>query len=115
MSTKNTLTAEELLEHIVKEIEYAEGIIDQSFHNETYLKAMCRSIEIAGEAANRFVKKFSPDQSPIPWRDLIDMRNRLIHGYDSIIPNVVWEVAKRDFIPLKPHLRALIEHHKSGN
>ena len=52
-------------------------------------KAVERNIEIIGEAMNRIIKiapQFPIDES----RKIIDTRNRIIHGYDSVSEDVLW-------------------------
>lgn len=47
----------------------------------------------------------------IPWRDISDMRNRLIHGYDQISWKLVWETVKNDLPPLKEFIEKHIKIH----
>ena len=46
--------------------------------------ALIRLIEIIGEAAARVSTKGRIRYPSIPWREVIGMRNRLVHGYDSV-------------------------------
>ena len=32
----------------------------------------------------------------MPWRDVIDCRNRLIHGYDTLDLDIVWAIVAND-------------------
>jgi uncharacterized protein with HEPN domain len=43
-----------------------------------------------GEAANRLPEAFQQDFPEIPWRQIIDMRNRLVHHYEVTDPDQVW-------------------------
>jgi uncharacterized protein with HEPN domain len=43
----------------------------------------------------------------IPWKDIAGMRDRLIHGNDSVDLDEVWDAARRDVPRL---MRALREH-----
>jgi uncharacterized protein with HEPN domain len=38
----------------------------------------------------------------VPWQDIVDLRNRLIHGYDAVDLDIVWQIIQTD-------LPALIE------
>ena len=52
--------------------------------------SLVQLIEMIGEAANRVTpQRRHPD---IPWADAIAARNRMIHGYDSIEYDVVWQI-----------------------
>jgi uncharacterized protein with HEPN domain len=58
--------------------------------------AIARNLEVIGEAVNRLpedVRRPVPDFS---WREPIGMRNWLIHGYDAIDMDIVWETVTRD-------------------
>lgn len=46
--------------------------------------AVIRAIEVIGEAAGRVSDDFVAQHPEIPWRQIIGMRNRMIHGYDDI-------------------------------
>jgi uncharacterized protein with HEPN domain len=43
-----------------------------------------------GEAANRLPEAFQKDFPEIPWRQIINMRNRLVHHYEVTDPDQVW-------------------------
>ncbi|MDO5845633.1 MAG: DUF86 domain-containing protein, partial [Methanocorpusculum sp.] len=63
-------------------------------------RAVIRSIEIIGEAANQISKEFRDEHPAIPWRKLTDTRNRLIHGYFSVSMVIVWEIIEKEVQPL---------------
>ena len=60
--------------------------------------AVIRRLEVVGEAAGRVSEEFRAQYPDIPWRQIIGMRNRMIHGYDSVDVHVVWETAY-DYVP----------------
>ncbi len=62
--------------------------------------AVIRRIEILGEAAKRLSPEMRLAYPQIPWRDIAGMRDRVIHGYDTVQVTIVWETATRDM----PHL-----------
>lgn len=70
--------------------------------------AVIRNIEIVGEAASRLSAEFAARHAAIPWRDIVGMRHRLIHGYLKVNLDTVWEVVERDLPALAPKLRALL-------
>ena len=73
--------------------------------------AVIRRIEIIGEAARRVSDK-TRTELPLPWSDMVSMRNRMIHEYDDIDITTVWVTAKRDLPPLIAFLEKII---KSGD
>jgi uncharacterized protein with HEPN domain len=60
---------------------------------------LTRLVEIIGEAASRVDAEERGRYKGIPWSQIVGMRNRLIHGYDSVDLDILWEVVSRD-LPL---------------
>jgi uncharacterized protein with HEPN domain len=71
-------------------------------------RAVERNIEIIGEAMNRIIKKDSTIQITNS-RKLVDVRNRIIHGYDSVSDEVIWGVVVRHIPVLREEIERLIE------
>lgn len=45
-----------------------------------------------GEAASRLSRLDEPDPASVPWHRVVSMRNWLIHGYDVIDRELVWQM-----------------------
>ena len=58
--------------------------------NRQLLLSLVKEIEIIGEAAARISDELKEELSAIPWRQIVAMRNRLIHAYFDIDPDIVW-------------------------
>ena len=71
--------------------------------------AVIMRIGILGEAVNNLPKKFRKEHKEIPWQDIANMRNKLIHEYFGIDVEVVWETAKEDVPELKIKMLELIK------
>ena len=69
-------------------------------------------LEIIGEAAVGVSSEFKEKYPQIRWRNIVGMRNRLIHGYYDINKNVVWKTVKEDIPPLNADLGKIIEYEK---
>jgi len=57
------------------------------------LFALVRAIEIVGEAANKISDEARAALPAIPWPAIVGMRNRLIHAYFEVDPQLVWQTA----------------------
>ncbi|MBS3749863.1 MAG: DUF86 domain-containing protein [Candidatus Thermoplasmatota archaeon] len=57
-------------------------------------------LEIIGEAGNQISEEVKEQYVDIPWKRIIGMRNRLIHGYFDIDLAIVWKTATEDIPPL---------------
>lgn len=62
----------------------------------TLFLALTRLVELVGEASARVDAETRARYPGIPWRAIKETRNRLIHAYDDIDPDVLWEVASVD-------------------
>lgn len=71
--------------------------------------ALAQLIEIVGEAASRVPEEFRANHPQIPWRLAADMRNKLIHGYDSIEYSIVFDTVKRELPLLIAQLDVVID------
>ncbi len=61
-------------------------------------RAVERNIEIIGEAMTRILK-VEPAIEISDSRKIVDTRNRIIHGYDSVSDDVIWLIAIR-YLPI---------------
>jgi uncharacterized protein with HEPN domain len=77
--------------------------------------SLVRLLEIIGEAANRILPNEQPLYSEIPWSQIISLRNRLIHGYDTIDFDILWEIITKDLPPLIKSLEAIISSETPQN
>lgn len=77
--------------------------------------ALVRLIEIIGEAASK-VSAETQNRSPmIEWRDIIGTRNRLIHAYEAVNFDILWQIASVDLPQLIPKLQQAIDHESKGD
>ena len=70
--------------------------------------AVAHQIQIIGEAAGQVSAEFQLAHSEIPWRQIIGMRHRLVHGYREVRPDVVWDTARNAIESLIAALQPLI-------
>jgi uncharacterized protein with HEPN domain len=68
---------------------------------------LVRLLEIVGEAAGRISEELRAEQTSIPWPRIVGLRNRLIHGYDSVDMDILWEILTNDLPPLIESLQAI--------
>lgn len=89
---------------------FAEGLNESDLaQDRKLLLAIVKSIEIVGEAASKLSDATISAAPDIPWRNIIGMRNRLIHGYFAIDTEIVWKTAVYEIPPLLESLKHLIE------
>lgn len=77
--------------------EFVHGLDRAAFEKDVKTQsAVLHQIMVLGEAATRLSESFRDALAEIPWRLMIGMRNRLIHGYDDVDLDEVWATATRD-------------------
>ncbi len=64
--------------------------------DEVFAAALERFVEIIGEAASCIAERRRHAMKDIPWTQIIGMRNRLIHGYMTINPDILWKAVCQD-------------------
>jgi uncharacterized protein with HEPN domain len=88
---------------------FTEGMDEAAFLNSRlHQNAVIRSLEIIGEAAGKISPEFRATHPEIPWREIIGMRHRLIHGYGEVRLDIVWAAVQDDLRPLIATLHPLI-------
>lgn len=102
------------LQHIfdaISEIEsYVQNSDYDSFQNNSMMQFACvKQLEIIGEAANHLTSHFKKLYSEIQWREIIDLRNLLIHEYFGVDTKIVWDIIKTDIVLLKSQIKEIIE------
>jgi len=75
--------------------------------NKMLRRAVEREFEIIGEAMNR-IEKLNPTIKISSKRQIISMRNRVIHGYDKIDNEIIWGTIVRHLPTLKIEIRDLL-------
>ncbi|MBT9484342.1 HepT-like ribonuclease domain-containing protein [Sediminibacterium sp.] len=70
-------------------------------------RAVERNIEIVGEALSRILK-FDSTISISNSRKIVDTRNRIVHGYDSVSDEVVWGIVTQHLPVLKTEVQELL-------
>lgn len=84
------------IEAYVQEITFDVFAAEQMRHDATI-----RQLEVLGEAANKLSPNFMAKNRDFPLRQVISMRNFLIHGYDEIDLEIVWNTIQENIPELK--------------
>ncbi len=90
-----------MLDSAQRAIRIASGLTAESLAaDEIRLLAVVKSIEIIGEASTKVSPETQSRLSAIDWVGMRQMRNRLIHGYDTVDPARVFDALTIDVPPL---------------
>jgi uncharacterized protein with HEPN domain len=102
------------LNHILEAIIEVESYLFDADYEEFLSNSMMRfacikQMEIIGEASNHISEETKSQLSDIEWRQIIRMRNILIHEYFGIDSKLVWDIIRHDLPDLKSKIIALID------
>jgi uncharacterized protein with HEPN domain len=75
--------------------------------NKIVRRAIERELEIIGEAINRLLR--INEQIRISHaRTIVDLRNRVIHAYDSVDETIIWKIIMKDIPVLLTEVKELL-------
>ena len=99
---------EDMIVFAGKVLEYTRGLSQEAFvSNRLTYDATLRNLELIGEAATHIPERVRESRQDIPWRMIIAVRNRLIHGYLGIDDDTLWSIIQDDVPVLLPLLESL--------
>ena len=103
------LYLEDIIKYIDKAEQYTENLTYEEFFKDgKTIDATIRAIEVVGEAGNKIPEDIK-NKYPVPWREITNMRNRIIHGYFDVDVEEVWTAVKKDMKELKPLIQKIIK------
>jgi uncharacterized protein with HEPN domain len=89
---------------------YLKRVSRKKFDRDPMLRdAVARQIGIIGEAAANLSPGFKDAHPDQPWRQIIAMRNLVVHAYWDIDFDVVWQAAREDVPALAEYLRDALD------
>lgn len=102
------------LQHILESIgaieEYTSGLSETSFLSDRRTQdAVVRRLEIIGEAVRKLPEETRMLSSDVAWRQVMALRNILIHEYFGVDQRLVFRVVEKDLPIFKKHIEALLK------
>ena len=105
----DTATLSDLVAACLRVMDYVQGAsrsdLDQ---DDRLLSACCYQIAVIGEAVKRVSPATRGKHPEVPWKDIAGMRDRLIHGYDSVDVDELWKTATEDVPALLEQVRTIL-------
>jgi len=91
-------------------VEFVEGLDEGAFLNDVKTQsAVIRQLEVIGEATKRLSEEARAAQPDVPWRSIAGMRDILIHAYDHVDIQQVWQVTQQNIPELIDKIEPLVE------
>ena len=86
------------------------GISESDFQTNEILKdALVRNIEIIGEAAKNLSEQTRSENPGIPWRDVMRMRDKIVHHYFRLKLEIIWRTITEDIPALQLQINEMLE------
>ena len=110
MSRHDTfISLRQILSHAREAVALSQGKSRADLDNDRLLNlSLTRLLEIMGEAANRVPEETQSQYPQLPWLQMIGLRNRLIHGYDQVDFDILWNIVKQDLPGLISQLQEIV-------
>ena len=106
---EDIISLRDMLDHAREVNEIARGKKRKDLDRDRKLNlALVRLLEVIGEAASRVSEAERIRHPDIPWSEIISLRNRLIHGYDSVDFDILWQIVIQDLPKLISELEKII-------
>lgn len=103
------LRLKDILAAIQKLRRHTAGMAFEDFAvDEKTIDAVCLNFAVIGEAAARVPETVSARFPDVPWADMRDMRNVIVHEYFGVDAAILWKTIQSDLPPLIPLLEVLL-------
>ena len=102
------LLLHDILESITEVIDTTPASQTEFDANKLLRSHLLRHVQIIGEAARRLSTPLKDQNPSVPWKKIVGMRHVLVHNYFEVNWSRVYETARNDVPPLKPHIQAIL-------
>jgi len=105
----DTVRLRHMLDHAEEAVEMCRQHNRQDLDTDRQLSlALTHLVVIVGEAAARISPQGRERWATIPWAGVVGLRNRLIHGYDEVDLNILWDIIRQDLPTLTKELKKIL-------
>lgn len=110
MKNKEYMSLKKMIEYINKALRYTDGCNFESFsNNEEKVDATVFAISQIGELVKNISKETMEKYSNIEWIVIKNLRNKIVHDYEGIKLNFIWDIVTSDVIQLKTDLEEILK------
>jgi uncharacterized protein with HEPN domain len=108
MAKDDLVRLRHMLDSASEAVELIQGISRADLDTNRVLSlALVRLLEIVGEAASKVTVDTRQETPAIPWSQIVSLRHRLIHGYDTINMDILWKILADDLPVLIAQLKRI--------
>ncbi len=88
----------------IETVTYEEFILDKKV-----IFATVRALEVIGESSNRISDELKEKYKYLPWVEMRGLRNRIVHNYDDVDYDIIWNVLKNEIPTLINQIEQIID------
>ena len=110
MKNKEYMSLKKMIEYINKALKYTEGCSFETFsRNEEKVDATVFAISQIGELVKNITKETMERYNNIEWIIIKNLRNKIVHDYEGINLNLIWDIITDDIIQFKMDLEKILK------
>ena len=114
MKNKEYMSLKKMIEYINKAIRYTDGCDFEKFsNNEEKVDATIFAISQIGELVKNITDETMKKYPNIEWIIIKNLRNKIVHDYEGIKLNFIWDIVTKDIIELKENLEIILNEENS--
>lgn len=114
MKNKEYISLKKMIEYINKALRYTDGCDFESFsNNEEKVDATVFAISQIGELVKNISQETMKTYPNIEWIIIKNLRNKIVHDYEGIKLNFIWDIITKDIVQLKEDLEKILENDNS--
>jgi uncharacterized protein with HEPN domain len=98
-----------ILQSIVKIQKFVTYKNKKSIDQDLVESGIIRELQTMSESTQKLSKSLKLSAQDIPWRDIGDFRNKLVHEYLGINTEIIWSVIKKELPKLKKRVTKMIK------
>ncbi len=107
---RNDIILRKMLAYTTKVIGYCnEYSYEQFVADSVMVEACVFNLSQLGELCRLVDDDFSKAHPEVPWREMYGLRNRIVHDYEGVNLQLVWEIIREDLPELQQSLQKLIQ------
>lgn len=104
------LYLQDILDSLANIKEYTKELSFEGFAaDQKTVDAVVRNIEIVGEATRNIPEEIKEGNPDVPWKRIMDMRNRVIHEYFGVDLEILWKTVTEDLDFLEEKVKKIIQ------
>ena len=111
MKNKEYMSLKKMIEYINKALRYTVDCDFESFsNNEEKVDATIFAISQIGELVKDISKETMEKNPNIEWVIIKNLRNKIVHDYEGIKLNFIWDIITKDIVQLKNDLEEILKN-----